>query len=283
MMKKSYVLSVILSLGCMLLATDALQAGHRRGGGCCGSYGGGYGGCYGGGYGGCYGGGYGGCYGGGYGGCYGGRSYGGCYGGGYVSGGCYGGYSGGYSGGCYGGSSYGGSSYGGCYGGYVHGGSYGSYAPRSYSYGGTYPGSYVTQDGTTAFSTTTPSDSNTTYSFYAANGETNGVSDLPSNAARVRVVVPNAQAKVWIDGNQTTSTGAVRMYHTPALSNGGSYRVKASWTDNGREMTKERSVAVTPGQMAVVDFTQAQSGSEDITRPDAERTSTPKRAPAEER
>jgi len=71
------------------------------------------------------------------------------------------------------------------------------------------------------------------------------------------------------------------MYHTPALSSGGTYRIKISWTDNGREMTKERSIAVTPAQMAVVDFTQAQTASEDATRSDVERTTTPQRNPDE--
>jgi len=262
MMNKSYVMSVILSLAGLLLASDALQAGHhgRRGGGggCCGCYGGyGYGGGYGGG---CYGGySYGGCYGGyAYGGCSGRYGYGGGYGG-YVSGGCYGGYASGGHGGHY-------------------SGSYGAYAPSTYSYGGsyggnmwndTYQGAYVTSpEGVTTFANTAPSNSTANYSFYSPDGETigepsGGNSNIPNNAARLRVMLPNPQATVWIDGSQTSSTGSVRMFHTPALTAGGTYRVKVSWNENGREVNKEKTVNVTPGQTSVVDLRQTGTGSEE--------------------
>jgi len=256
MMKKSYVLYVILSLAGLLLATDAVQAhGGRRGchGGC-------YGGCYGGYSCGCYGGSYGGCYGGySYGGCVGRYAYGGCHGGcygGYVSRGCYGGHG---HGGCYGG-------YGGCYGGsYAYGGNAGGYASGSYGYvNGSYPGTYVMNpNGIGTVVAGSPGDSSSRLSFFQSGDTNDGGPAIQTNAARIRVTLPDPQARVWVDGQQTSSTGMVRMFHTPELTSGGSYRIKVSWMEGGREVTKERTCAVNPGQTASLDFGQGRSGSEE--------------------
>ena len=91
------------------------------------------------------------------------------------------------------------------------------------------------------------------------------------------MILPDPQARVWVDGSQTNSTGAVRMFHTPALSSGGTYRVKMSATVDGREMTRERSVTVNPGQTTVLDFNQLRQGTEDDPRPAVEKT--PARTP----
>jgi len=180
--------------------------------------------------GGCYGGCYG-CYGGG--GCY--RSC-GCYGGGYR--GCYGGSYGCYGGGCYGGYSRG--CYG-CYGGgYQGGGHHGGYA-------GTYTYHAGIATGTTYVASSSPA--------------------APTNVATVRVILPDSQATVWVDGSRTSSTGAVRVYQTPELSTGGTYTIKASWMTEGREVTNERNVTVAAGQTSVVDFNQARAVSEVATRP----------------
>jgi len=169
----------------------------------------------------------GGCGGGGGGGC--GYSYGGCC---YSYGGC--GYYGGccYDSCCY---SYGGCGYGGCgysYGGCGYGGGYAQYA-------------------------TAPS---TDVAYRNAN------SVVPSTAAIVRVILPDSQANVWVDGNRTTSTGAVRVYQTPGLTTGGTYQIKVAYKVGGREVTTEQSVMVTSGQTSVVDFNQTQSGTEVATR-----------------
>jgi uncharacterized protein (TIGR03000 family) len=76
--------------------------------------------------------------------------------------------------------------------------------------------------------------------------------------AAIRVILPDPQAIVWFDGGVTSSTGTERLYHTPALAYGGTYtyRIRASWTQAGRQITQERVVSVTPGQPVVVDFTQ---------------------------
>ena len=79
---------------------------------------------------------------------------------------------------------------------------------------------------------------------------------VQSNVARIRVIVPDPQAKVWFDGSLTSQTGTDRLYHTPSLAPGGtySYRIRASWTQNGEPMIQEQVVSVTPGQTSVADF-----------------------------
>jgi len=81
------------------------------------------------------------------------------------------------------------------------------------------------------------------------------------NTAQIRVLVPDPNARVWFDGNATQQTGTDRLFHTPSLQAGvaNTYRIRATWMQDGREMTQERVVSVTPGRMSMVDFTQAQS------------------------
>lgn len=78
-----------------------------------------------------------------------------------------------------------------------------------------------------------------------------------STVANIRVLVPNPQAKVWFDGNLTSQAGTDRLFHTPSLTGGSySYRIRASWIQNGKEMVQEAVANVTPGQTTTVDFTR---------------------------
>jgi uncharacterized protein (TIGR03000 family) len=74
-------------------------------------------------------------------------------------------------------------------------------------------------------------------------------------SARVTVTVP-AGARVWFDGSATTSTGSVREFESPPLKPGKryTYAIKASWKDNGREVTQTQQVEVTAGAHADVSF-----------------------------
>jgi uncharacterized protein (TIGR03000 family) len=83
-------------------------------------------------------------------------------------------------------------------------------------------------------------------------------------AATVRVILPDAKARVWFDGKATTQTGTERLFLTPALAKGSrhEYRIKAVWTQAGREVTMERVAMVAPDQTTVVDFTAAEEGAE---------------------
>jgi uncharacterized protein (TIGR03000 family) len=82
-----------------------------------------------------------------------------------------------------------------------------------------------------------------------------------STSANVRVLVPDEKAKIWFDGTLTSQGGTDRLYHTPNLSGSGpfSYRVRAAWMVNGKEVVQESVAQVVPGQTTNVDFTRPPS------------------------
>jgi len=77
-------------------------------------------------------------------------------------------------------------------------------------------------------------------------------------APRVQVVVPNPEAQLVIGGAKMESLGMVRMFELPPVEQGKSdtYKVTATWVENGSMMTDVRKVAVTTGSVASVDFTK---------------------------
>ncbi len=78
--------------------------------------------------------------------------------------------------------------------------------------------------------------------------------------ALIEVVLPTDDARVWIDGNATSSRGTERRYNSPSLQAGHnySYTVKASWiTENGDLATVERQVPLSAGSRVLVDFTRS--------------------------
>lgn len=153
-------------------------------------------------------------------------------------------------------------------------GNYGYWGP-GYTYGGAYlPSYYGIQYSTPMYS------SYSTYApaYYGLPAYSSGVqvssanlgqsrsyqSYYPStpsnNQAMVRVSVPQANARVWIDDQQTQQTGSDRLFVTPALEQGKkySYTVRATWMDNGHEVTREKKVPIEPGQTATVQFTNTE-------------------------
>jgi uncharacterized protein (TIGR03000 family) len=79
-----------------------------------------------------------------------------------------------------------------------------------------------------------------------------------ADIAYIRVIAPDPQARVWFDGAATRQTGADRLFSTPSLTIGStySYRIRAAWMQDGREVAQERTVSVAPGQTTMVDFTR---------------------------
>jgi len=75
-----------------------------------------------------------------------------------------------------------------------------------------------------------------------------------ANSATITVRVPNAEAQVWFDDTLTNQRGMERVFHTPALQQGGTYTIKARWTENGRTMDQQRQVQFQPGQSVMVTF-----------------------------
>jgi uncharacterized protein (TIGR03000 family) len=80
----------------------------------------------------------------------------------------------------------------------------------------------------------------------------------PNPAPRVQVVLPNPEAQVTIGGVKMESLGMVRTFELPPVDQGKSdtYKVTATWIDNGKPITDMRKVAVIAGSVAKVDFTQ---------------------------
>jgi len=175
----------------------------------------------------------------GYGG-YGGNYYGGGYGGNY--------YGGGYGRGGYGSSYY--SPY--RYGGYNYG-----YSPNYYNQG--YSSQYYSSPNyysTPGYTVDSPYAQSyvpsTTQSFYSGPTQT-------ANLQRVsiRVLVPAPDAQVWVQNQlMPTPQGMERYFESQPVESGYNYTytVKARWMEEGRDIERERQIAVEPGQTATVDF-----------------------------
>jgi uncharacterized protein (TIGR03000 family) len=198
-----------------------------------------------------------------------------------------------FGGGHFGGAHFAASPVGGYHGGFYHGGyhyGYGHYYPYSgyrqyyhpyygyhhyygaypyYNYGyypyyGAYPylwsgvatdpgyaGAYA-EAGPTYLDDTTPptppAAGNQSYYAPAAPGQPDGIAHVTVN------VPPNA--KVWFGDALTTSTGSVRQFYSPPLTRGSryTYDIKASWNENGHEVTQSQHVQVTAGAHIDVAF-----------------------------
>ena len=82
----------------------------------------------------------------------------------------------------------------------------------------------------------------------------------PATRARVDVKVPK-DATVWVQGQKSAQTGTMRHFVTGDLEPGFAYtyRVKASWTENGHKLTVEQPVTVRAGARESVTFMEGLS------------------------
>jgi uncharacterized protein (TIGR03000 family) len=198
----------------------------------------------------------------------GGHFGGGHFGGTHLGGGHFGGYHGGFY---RGGWNHGG--YGRAYGwrGYHHP-YYGVYGYYPYSYGtgvyGSYPYSYDTYPyvgsdlgydsgyyGSYGDVTTSDSDGYASVTPPAGSYQSFYPTAQPDARAHVTATVP-ADAQIWFEGVPTTSTGTVREFNSPPLTPGSqyTYEVRASWNENGHEVTQTQQVKVTAGAHVNVTF-----------------------------
>lgn len=216
------------------------------GGGC---HGGCYGGCYGGCCGGCYG-----CYGcgGGCHGCYGSCS--GCYGCNGCWGGCWGSCSG--CSGCWGSCSGCSGCWGSCTG--CYGGGYTIGTPVMASPGYTTPAASSTPAYQDAVPTTT------TYPSDPRQGSSNAtpVSTGSDRQASAKLLIDlPADAKLYVDGQLTTSTNENRAFTTPALQSGLTYYydLKAEISRDGLTHTESKRVIVRSGDSIHMSFAQLEA------------------------
>ena len=77
------------------------------------------------------------------------------------------------------------------------------------------------------------------------------------NRAVVVIAVPDAQAKVWVEGSCTSMSGRIRRFISPPLNQGSlyEYNVNAQWVDaSGRERTDSQTVTIRAGGVVNVVF-----------------------------
>jgi uncharacterized protein (TIGR03000 family) len=77
-----------------------------------------------------------------------------------------------------------------------------------------------------------------------------------TNEATILVRLPDPEARVAFDDTPTRQTGEVRTFRSPPLDPAKTYTytVRATWMENGREVTRSKDVKVEAGQGATVDF-----------------------------
>ena len=82
---------------------------------------------------------------------------------------------------------------------------------------------------------------------------------MASNQVALDIRVPSSSAEVTVNGEKMTATGTSRRYTSSGLTAGQTYeyKVKATWTENGKPMSKERTVQAPSGQRTTVDLTSS--------------------------
>jgi len=149
-------------------------------------------------------------------------------------------------GGCWGGGCCGGGCYGGCYGSgfggpmYYHQGCYGSLVPYGTYYGGAAPvaAPVIMEPAPAPAPATTP----------APMTPPAGDKDNKKSTANIIIELP-ANATLYVDGQPTGTTGALRNFHTPELPAGQAfyYEMKAEVVVGGQTVTEELRVVVHAG------------------------------------
>ena len=84
-----------------------------------------------------------------------------------------------------------------------------------------------------------------------------GPTTSPKLFSLVRVLLPKAEASVWVEGQLMKSTGTERLFRSPELTPGHQYlyTFEASWQEGKRPVTRKKDVTLTAGQATEVDFT----------------------------
>jgi uncharacterized protein (TIGR03000 family) len=79
---------------------------------------------------------------------------------------------------------------------------------------------------------------------------------VPKDEAYIRVLLPEANAEVLLEGKATDTLGRDRLFSSPKLDLDGkyTYTVTASWLDQGHLVRQIREVPLTIGEVNVVDF-----------------------------
>jgi uncharacterized protein (TIGR03000 family) len=120
-----------------------------------------------------------------------------------------------------------------------------------YPYSATYPDYNATYPDPGAYNVIAPQ---TTVSGYPAAEP--APAPVPATAARLTIQLP-ADARLWIDGQPTVQTGAVRTFETPANLDPGrryTYQLHAEWSVNGQVVSRDRDVSFQAGNQSIVNM-----------------------------
>ncbi len=98
------------------------------------------------------------------------------------------------------------------------------------------------------------------------NGTVNTTPMSTNSVARIEVKVP-ADAKVWFNSLETTTTGTTRLFESPPLQPGHkyAYEFKAQWNENGKTVSKTRQIDVFAGAKLQVEFTSVGTSNQDVS------------------
>lgn len=173
---------------------------------------------------------------------------------------------GGWSGGFYGpgfGVGIGSRSYGGYYGGYGgYAGNYGGYYGSPHYGGGyAYPRYYGGPQG---------GYSSMYEPLYGGYPRMPALTESNPTQVRLRVLLPSSDARLWIQGVPMQVAGTERAFFSPALEPGKNYvyKLRATWMEGGREVSKDKEAVVIPGQETTVSFKETPGS--DVERPMSE-------------
>lgn len=89
-----------------------------------------------------------------------------------------------------------------------------------------------------------------------------GTPPASADCFRLTVRLPDPAAELWVEKAETKSRGAERVFDSPPLKAGESYRYEliARWVENGQPRAESRTVSAKPGESFVVDFTKPGDG-----------------------
>jgi uncharacterized protein (TIGR03000 family) len=148
-------------------------------------------------------------------------------------------------------------------GGFHHGGGfYGGYGYGPGIYFGGYPyyGGYSDYYDSPIIGSYPVSPSESYYEGSGVVPQYSEVQPAPSTASMVgtgiRVILPSANATVWLDGQQIPGSTDTHIMEFGNETAGKMYQhtIKAAWNRDGKPVTEERTVKLAGGTSAVVDF-----------------------------
>jgi uncharacterized protein (TIGR03000 family) len=131
---------------------------------------------------------------------------------------------------------------------------WGYYSPYVYWYGPRYgyDGGYGAYNGDGAYDDEyyQPKDS-----------QPSSVPAEDGNKARIMVIVPDSEARLWVENVLTAQKGTERLFISPPLEPGERYHytIRATWKENGREVSKEQKVTVRSGYGTVLNLMEDKS------------------------